>query len=80
MKDSLGQPLSIGDKVAFVTCWNKGTFNCIDQGIIEKICERMVWICETSKLYKQKSNRYDIRCRQRYANKTLRYSNRVIKL
>lgn len=80
MKDSLGQELKVGDKVAFVTCNYKGIFSHIDIGNVEKICNTMVWINMTGKQYWQRIKKYEDRWKNRYGNRTLRYPNRIIKI
>lgn len=80
MKDSIGQELNVGDKVTFVTCDGKNRFSHIDTGNVEKICNCMVWINNTGKKYWQKIKRYENRFESKYANKTLRYPNRIVKI
>ena len=80
MKDSIGNELHVGDKVAFVTCNYKGMFRSIDTGIVEKICNYMVWIKDTGSQYIQRNKKYEDRWTNRYGNRTLRYRNRIVKL
>lgn len=76
MKDSLGNELSIGDKVAFVSCNRQNVFRCIDTGIIEKITNYMVLIKNTQNEYYFGYNRSG----WHREHKTYRNPNRVIKI
>lgn len=79
MKDSLGNELSVGDKVAFVSCNRQNVFRCIDTGIIEKITEYKVLIGNTKNEYYFNYNRkYDGHWIREH--KTYRNPNRVIKI
>lgn len=79
MKDSLGNELSVGDKVAFVSCNRQNVFRCIDTGIIEKITYSKVLICNTENLYYfNYNNRGDSYWYKE--NRTYRNPNRVIKI
>lgn len=79
MKDSLGNELSVGDKVAFVSCNRQNVFRCIDTGIIEKITYSKVLIGNTENLYYfNYNNRGDSYWYKE--NRTYRNPNRVIKI
>lgn len=80
MKDALGNDLKIGDKVIFVTCSSKNEFLFFDTGIVEKLCNIMVWINNTKHKYYQRNAKYTDRWENRYGNKTIRKRDRIIKL
>lgn len=48
-KDALGQELSVGDKVIYVTCSYKNEFENIDTAIVEKICDCMIKLSNTGR-------------------------------
>lgn len=79
MKDSLGNELSVGDKVAFVSCNCQNVFRCIDTGIIEKITYSKVLIGNTENSYRFN---YNNRGKGYWyqENRTYRLPNRVIKI
>lgn len=79
MKDALNKELSVGDKVAFVSCNYQNNFRRIDTGIVEKITEYKVLIGSTQNKYNFNYNRkYDTYWYRE--NRTYRNPNRVIKI
>lgn len=82
MKDALNNEIHIGDRVAFISTYSNNSFSHIDEGIVEKICDYMIWIKDTKHQYYQQNfhrNRYAIRS-FKLDNRTLRCPSRVVKL